>query len=112
MEGRSWREGGKDQEVLFQRWICYRRVVGGWGKRAADATGQSALIPSLLDKKNWKGGAEKQGRSSTEYGEKVRALAAMELLDLPFEDAFRQALLRIALKTRGNSDLSSLARIR
>lgn len=88
-------------ESQIQSWICYRRIAGGLNK---GQQGQLAsdLIPQVIDKKS--GRIEVKGKSELySYSEKIRALAAMELIDLPLKIKLGNALISRLNSNEGTS---------
>lgn len=100
----------KNPECQIQKWICYRRLAGGLnqGQQMQIA---NELIATLLNKKTGK--IEIKGKSELyAYSEKIRALAALERIDLSLKIKLAEALLmRIKQKEAGASDYWALARI-
>lgn len=86
-------KGPAIRDVQIQFWICLRRIAGGLSK--GQQTQLAGDLATLLTKS---GKIEFKSKSEIyPYSEKVRALAALELVDVPFKTRFGQALVaRIA----------------
>ena len=81
----------KTPECLIQMWICFRRVAGGFNK-GQQMQLASELVAAVLDKKTGKIDIKRKGDLYI-YSEKIRALAALERLDLPLKIRLGDALI-------------------
>jgi molecular chaperone DnaK (HSP70) len=103
-------KASKPIECQIQRWICYRRIAGGLNKgQQMQLAGE--LLPILFNKKTGK--IEIKNKSELyAYSEKIRALAALERLELPIKIRVGEALLaRINQKEAAAYEYWALARI-
>lgn len=100
----------KSQDLQIQLWICFRRIAGGLNKgQQMQVAGE--LMTDLFDKKTAKIETRKKGESYA-YSEKIRALAALERIDLPLKIRLGEALVnRIEKGEAGDFDLWALGRI-
>lgn len=81
----------KSPEVQIQLWICFRRIAGGLNKgQQMQIAGE--LMTDLFDKKSGKIPVKRKGEVYA-YSEQMRALAAMERLDLPLKIRLGEALV-------------------
>lgn len=81
----------KTSECLVQMCICSRRIAGGFNKGQQTQLA-SDLIGAVFDKKSGK--IEVKRKSDLYlYSEKIRALAALERLDIPFKMRLGEALV-------------------
>lgn len=93
----------KSEDVLVQRWICYRRIASGLSK------GQqlqlfNEIYPLLSDKKGQ--------RSEYVYSEKLRTLASFELIDTTLKSKLGAALVNKICQGQAQSvDYWALARL-
>lgn len=100
----------KAEDVEIQQSICFRRLAAGLGK------GQqlqifNLLFPLVYDKKRQQLVA-KGKRGGYSYSEKIRALASLELIDIPLKTKFGEALLQRLEKGEGEPcDYWALGRI-
>lgn len=78
----------KPEEVLIQQWICYRRIAAGLGKGQ-----QIQLFNDLLPQKIKKSGYP--------YAEHMRALAALELVDIQAKVKLGHTVLKRILEGKG-----------
>lgn len=94
------------QELLVQQWICFRRIAGGLNKGQ-----QQQLVLPLL--KELVVEIQKRSKGSEYlYMEKLRTVAAMELLDLPAKKSLGQALLDKSTKQKpSKAECWALARL-
>lgn len=100
----------KSSECLIQMWICYRRVAGGLNK-GQQMQLASELINTILDKKTGKLDIKRKGDLYL-YSEKIRALAALERLDVTLKVRLGDALVdRIVHDSATDYDYWALARI-
>ncbi len=103
-------KGMNVQAVQLQMWICYRRVAGGLNKGqqtqlASDLV--ASLLPKKIDKFELKSKAEGYA-----YSEKIRALAAFELLEIPLKIRLGNALVHRIMAGEGSVvDFWALGRI-
>lgn len=100
----------KAQECLIQMWICFRRIAGGLNK-GQQIQVASELMADLFNKRT--GQIEVKGRSELyAYSEKIRALAALERLDIPMKIRLGDALMkRINQKEAAAFDYWALGRL-
>ncbi len=100
----------KSPENLIQMWVCFRRVAGGLNK-GQQMQIASELISTVLDKKTGKFDIKRKGDLYM-YSEKIRALAALERLDLSLKIRLGDALVdRILYDTPASYDYWALGRI-
>lgn len=100
----------KTAECLIQLCICFRRVAGGLSK-GQQVQVASELIPAVLDKKTIKMDLKRKGEHYL-YSERIRALAALERLDLPLKVRLGEALMdRLLHHTPAHDDYWALGRI-
>lgn len=100
----------KSPESMTQLWICFRRIAGGLSK-GQQVQIASELIPLVLDKKTNKIDIKRKSDLYM-YSEKIRALAALERLDIPLKMRLGEALVDRLLKQEAASyDYWSLGRI-
>jgi molecular chaperone DnaK (HSP70) len=100
----------KASEVLVQMWICFRRLAGGFNK-GQQMQIASELIGSVFDKKTGKIEIKRKGDLYL-YSEKIRVLAALERLDLPFKMRLGDALVdRLLHHAPSNYDYWALGRM-
>lgn len=84
-------KGERSVECQIQSWICYRRVAGGLNK-GQQMQLASDLMAGLNIKKN--GAIDLKNKSELyPFQERVRALAAMELIEIPMKIKLGQALI-------------------
>ncbi|MFI5343950.1 MAG: Hsp70 family protein, partial [Chlamydiales bacterium] len=100
----------KSPDVQIQTWICFRRIAGGLNKgQQMQIAGE--LTADLFDKKRSKLESHKKGESYA-YSEKIRALAALERIDLPLKMRLGEALVdKIERGEAADFDLWALGRI-
>ncbi len=98
------------EECQVQKWICYRRVAAGFFKGQQLQLAHE-LMPMILNKRNGK--IEVKGKSEfSQYSEKIRTLAAFELIDLPMKIKVGDALVeRIVTGHPISADFWALGRI-
>jgi len=85
----------RSTDCQIQSWICYRRVAGGFN-RGQQAQIASELIPTVFDKKS----------------EKIRALGAMELLDVAVKTKLGKAILeRVKMQESSSAEFWALGRL-
>lgn len=103
-------KAAKSVEAQIQRWICYRRIAGGLNK-GQQMQLAAELFSTLLNKRSGK--IDCKGKTELyQYSEKIRALAAMELIDMPLKIKIGQALLSRICSGEGNEvDYWALGRI-
>ncbi len=100
----------KNPESLIQLWICFRRIAGGLSK-GQQVQIASELVPLVLDKKTNKIDIKRKSDLYI-YSEKIRALAALERLDIPLKIRLGEALVDRLLKQEVSGyDYWSLGRI-
>lgn len=100
----------KTSECLVQMWICFRRIAGGFNK-GQQIQLASEIIGEVFDKKSGKIDIKRKGDLYL-YSEKIRALAALERLDLSFKVRLCDALIdRILHHSPANYDYWALGRI-
>lgn len=100
----------KIPEVIIQMAICYRRVAGGLNK-GQQMQLASELIGNVLDKKTGKIDVKRKGDLYL-YSEKIRALAALERLDLPLKIRLGDALAdRLLQSSPASYEYWALSRI-
>jgi molecular chaperone DnaK (HSP70) len=97
-------------ECQIQQWICFRRIAGGLNK-GQQMQIASELVSTVIGKKSGK--IEVKGKGELyAYSEKIRALAAMERLEMPLKIRLGEAVLQRILQEEGMPfDYWSLARI-
>lgn len=97
-------------ELQMQMWICYRRIAGGLNK-GQQMQLASDLLATLFSKRTGK--IETTGKAEQYvYSEKIRALAAMELLETSTKVKIGHALVqRIRSGNSASVDYWSLGRI-
>jgi len=100
----------KPLDVSIQQWICFRRISGGFNKGQQTQLA-NVLMPLVIDKKTGK--IEVRGKSELNaYSEKIRALASMELIDIPMKLKLGNALIeRIERQDPISADFWSLGRL-
>lgn len=100
----------KSVECQIQRWICYRRLAGGFNK-GQQAQLASELLSTIFNKKSGK--IEVKGKNELyQYSEKIRALGALELLDIPLKTKIGHALVeRMSARTASPAEYWALGRI-
>lgn len=100
----------RNGEAQIQQWICFRRVAAGFNRGQQVQIAQD-LVSTLLPKKGLE--FELKGSSAAyQFVEKIRALAAMELIEQPLKTRIGQALLqRIQTKKALPVDYWALGRI-
>lgn len=98
------------QDVHIQTWICYRRVAGGMSK-GQQMHVAAEIIASLISKKSER--IEIKGKAELyAYSEKIRAVAAMELIETPLKLRLGEALLwRICQEEASSADYWALGRL-
>ncbi len=79
-ESKQTKNSEKNIQTQIQRWICYRRIAAGLNK-GQQVQLSSELLPFILSKQVLSLDT-KQRTNAHEYAEKIRALAAMEWLDI------------------------------
>jgi molecular chaperone DnaK (HSP70) len=100
----------KTLESFIQMWICFRRVAGGLNK-GQQIQLASELTGTIFDKKTGKIDIKRKGDLYI-YSEKIRALAALERLDLPLKIRLGDALVdRILHHSPASYDYWALGRI-
>lgn len=100
----------KTSECLIQMWVCFRRIAGGLNK-GQQMQVASELIGAVFDKKTGKIDVKRKGELYL-YSERIRALAALERLDLSFKMRLGDALVdRILHHSPANYDYWALGRI-
>lgn len=100
----------KPDDIFIQMAICFRRIAGGLSK-GQQIQLASLLMPSQLESKKNKDESRK-GSENYLNSEKIRALAAMERLDLPLKIRIGQFLVeRVAKGNATPGDYWSLGRI-
>lgn len=103
-------KSSKPTECLIQMWICFRRLAGGFNK-GQQMQIASELMNSLFDKKTGKLDSKRKGDVYL-YSEKIRALAAMERLDLTMKVKIGEALVdRLLHHSPSREDYWALGRI-
>lgn len=100
----------KTSETLVQMCICCRRIAGGFNK-GQQMQIASDLIGPIFDKKTGRIEVKRKGDLYL-YSEKIRALAALERLDLPFKMRLGEALVgRLLHHSPSSYDYWALGRI-
>jgi molecular chaperone DnaK (HSP70) len=100
----------RNQEIQIAQWICFRRIAGGLNK-GQQMQIASELMIDLFDKKSGKLDI-KRNSDLYPYSEKIRALAALERIDLSLKVKLGDALaLRIGQNEGESCDSWSLGRI-
>ncbi len=100
----------RNLEIQIAHWICFRRVAGGFNK-GQQMQIASELMSNLFDKKTGKFDVKKKS-DVYPYSEKIRALAALERIDIPLKIKLGDALaLRIGQQEGESADYWALARI-
>jgi hypothetical protein len=96
-------------ECQIQKWICYRRVAAGFSKGQQLQIG-SELATQLFNKK---GKIDLKGKADYHaYGEKIRAIAALELIDQTTKVKVGEALVERIVRGEALSvDYWALGRI-
>ncbi len=103
-------KGSKSAACAVAQWICFRRIAGGLNK-GQQMQLASELVPTLLTGKSNQFEIKGKGAEYA-YSEKIRALAAMELLDMPIKIRLGNALIqRIKAGQALASDFWALGRI-
>lgn len=103
-------KSAKTSESLVQMCICSRRIAGGLNKGQQTQLA-SDLIGSVFDKKSGKIDIKRKSDLYL-YSEKIRALAALERLDLPFKMRLGEALVDyIVRQSPASYDYWALGRI-
>jgi molecular chaperone DnaK (HSP70) len=100
----------RDSEVLIQMWICFRRIAGGLnkGQQMQIAT---EIFPLVLDKKTGKLGGKHKNELYA-YSERIRALAALERIDVSMKIRLGHALVERISQSQGAShEFWALSRI-
>lgn len=94
----------------IQKWICYRRIAGGLNK-GQQMQVANELIPSFFNKRSGK--IEIKGKAELyQYVENIRALGALELLEVQLKVKLGDALLqRIVSGAAVPADFWALGRI-
>ncbi|MCE2984088.1 MAG: hsp70 family protein [Parachlamydia sp.] len=100
----------KNLESQIQRLICYRRIAGGLSKgQQMQLAGE--LLSTLFDKKTGKLALVRKGDKYF-FSEKIRALAALERLEIPQKVKLGQALMEKITKQEGDEhDFWALGRV-
>jgi molecular chaperone DnaK (HSP70) len=99
-----------NQEIQIAHWICFRRIAGGLNK-GQQMQLASELTSQLIDKKTGKF-APVRPSSHYAYSEKIRALAALEKIDVALKVKLGDALLAKIERQEGDTcDYWSLARL-
>jgi len=103
-------KGSKNLEIQIQKWICFRRIAGGLNKgQQMQIMGE--LISELYDKKSGKISVKRKSDLYI-YSERIRALAALERLELPIKIRVAQALVDKILRGEENEvDFWALGRL-
>ena len=103
-------KSAKTPEGLIQSWICFRRLAGGLSKGQQIQLAHE-LTPLIFDKKSNK--IEIKSKAELyQYAEKLRALAALELIDIPMKIRLGDAIVqRIMSGEAISSDYWALGRI-
>lgn len=100
----------KASECQIQMWICYRRIAGGLNKGQQMQLAVE-LAGSTVERKSGKFDKRHNG-NQYEYSEKIRALAAMERIDVPLKIKLGEALVdRLLHHSVESYDIWSLGRI-
>lgn len=100
----------KSSECLVQMWICFRRIAGGLN-RGQQMQIASELIAAAFDKKTGKFDIKRKGDLYL-YSERIRALAALERLDLNVKIRLGDALIdRLLHHSPASYDYWALGRI-
>lgn len=100
----------RTSECFVQMCICCRRIAGGFNK-GQQMQIASELIGAIFDKKTGKIEVKRKGDLYL-YSEKIRTLAALERLDLPFKIKLGEALIdRILHHSSASYDYWALGRI-
>lgn len=100
----------KSGEVQIQRWICFRRVSGGFNKGQQTQIANE-IIPLILNKKSNR--IEFSGKGELySFSEKIRLLGALELIDSNIKSKVGAALVeRIISGEASQAEYWALARI-
>lgn len=100
----------KSVDCQIQMWICYRRIAGGLNK-GQQVQLASEMTSHLFSKRT--GQIEVRSRSDLyAYSEKIRALAALERLEIPFKVRLGESLIkRMEQKVASACDYWALGRI-
>lgn len=97
-------------DVQIQKWICYRRLSGGFNK-GQQVQLASEIMAQLFDKRTGKIVIKSKSEEYT-YSEKIRALASFERIELPLKIRLGEAILERIMKNEAiSADLWALARI-
>ncbi len=98
-----------DEEVLIQKWICYRRIAAGLNK-GQQMQIYSELFPLVYDKKKRRLIVKRKGGYA--YTEQLRALAALELVEIPHKVKLGEALVERIVTGHGEAcDFWALGRL-
>lgn len=100
----------KSSDILIQQWICFRRIAGGLNKGQQNQLATD-LLPTIVSKQSGK--IEVKGKSELyQYSEKIRALGALELIDVNLKIKLGQAIIeRIARGDAAAAEFWTLGRI-
>jgi len=98
-----------NQEIQIARWICFRRIAGGLNK-GQQMQIASEFLGTLFDKKTGKIEMKRKGDHYA-YSEKIRALSALERIDLIQKMKVGDALANKIEGDGDNCDYWSLGRI-
>jgi len=102
-------KGQKSSDVLVQQWIAYRRIAGGL-KRGQQTAMAAEMMKTLFDKRGKI--TFKNSQEAYLYTEKIRALAAMEHLDISVKKRLGEALVeRIVAGDGSDAEFWALGRI-
>ncbi|WP_039360132.1 hsp70 family protein [Candidatus Protochlamydia amoebophila] len=85
-------KSSKTQEVLIQKWICFRRIAGGLNK-GQQMQIASDLIETLVDKKSGQLNCKRKNEVYA-YSEKIRAFAALERIELSLKHRLGNLILQ------------------
>ncbi|MCH9627506.1 MAG: Chaperone protein HscA [Chlamydiales bacterium] len=98
-----------DDEVLIQKWICYRRIAAGLSK-GQQMQIYSELFPLVYDKKKRQLIVKRKGGYA--YAEQLRALASLELVEMPHKVKLGEALVERIVRGHGEAcDFWALGRL-
>jgi hypothetical protein len=98
------------QDILIQKWICFRRIAGGLNK-GQQMQIASGLLDSLIDKKSGQLQCNRKNEIYL-YSEKIRAFAALERIELKLKTRIGDLLVQRFIRHEEEAcDYWSLARI-
>lgn len=103
-------KGSGSEELMIQKWICYRRFAGGL-TRGQQMQLAAVVMPALLPKSSGQFD-EQRKKNAYAYEEKLRLMASMELLERSMKIALGNALMhRMKAGQLSKAELWALGRI-